>query len=70
VDAFTEFVGWYREAGIEEFILGYWTQDDVPAGAPLQHIAEYEMLERIATEAIPTIRQSEPAWERPTPRCS
>jgi len=59
VEAFTDFVGRFRDAGIEEFILGFWTRHDAPGDAPCQHIADQYMLECIATEAIPAIRQSE-----------
>lgn len=44
VDAFTDYVGRYREAGIEEFIF----QPPEPGAFPL--------LERIATEVVPGLR--------------
>jgi len=45
VDAFTDIVGQYREAGINEFILAYpWKDEQLP------------VFERIAAEAIPKLR--------------
>jgi len=48
VDAFTEFVGRYREIGVDEFIFGY-----RPGGRPRP-----ATFERIATEIIPALRAS------------
>jgi len=56
LDSFYEFVGRYREAGINEFVFGYWTRDEeMPEAHHLPHITDDGMLERIATEAIPSI---------------
>lgn len=52
LDAFYDFVGRLREIGINEFIFYY----DYPA-LPSDRCLNREMLERIATEAIPAIRQ-------------
>jgi alkanesulfonate monooxygenase SsuD/methylene tetrahydromethanopterin reductase-like flavin-dependent oxidoreductase (luciferase family) len=58
LDSFYEFVGRYREAGINEFVFGYWTRDEeIPEAHHLPHIIDDGMLERIATEAIPSIKK-------------
>jgi hypothetical protein len=44
LDAFHEVIGQYREAGVNEFIL------DAPGPE------QFEMMERIAADAIPTLR--------------
>jgi hypothetical protein len=44
VEAFHDMVGRYREAGIEEFVLD------------LTNMAQFSVLERIATDAIPALR--------------
>jgi alkanesulfonate monooxygenase SsuD/methylene tetrahydromethanopterin reductase-like flavin-dependent oxidoreductase (luciferase family) len=51
MQAFHDFIGRYREIGISEFMFYY----DYPA-IPLDKSMNREMLERIATEAIPAIR--------------
>ena len=48
VDAFTEFVGRYREIGVDEFIFAY-----RPGGRPRP-----EAFERIVAEVIPALRAS------------
>ena len=58
LDSFYEFVGRYREVGINEFVFGYWTRDeDIPEFHQLSHITDDGMLERIAGEAIPALRK-------------
>ncbi len=58
LESFYEFVGRYREVGINEFVFGYWTRDeDVPEFHHLTHITDDGMLERIAGEAIPVLRK-------------
>jgi alkanesulfonate monooxygenase SsuD/methylene tetrahydromethanopterin reductase-like flavin-dependent oxidoreductase (luciferase family) len=52
IDAFYDFVGCYREIGISEFIFYY----DRPGMSPDKHLKP-DMLERIATEAIPKLRK-------------
>lgn len=52
VDAFNDFVGRLHEIGITEFIFYY----DYPA-MPSDKCLSREMLERIAIEAIPAIKQ-------------
>lgn len=54
-EAFQEFVGKYREVGFSEFILTWLPEDDGMAGDAA--ITDYETLERIATEAIPSVRR-------------
>jgi alkanesulfonate monooxygenase SsuD/methylene tetrahydromethanopterin reductase-like flavin-dependent oxidoreductase (luciferase family) len=53
LEAFYDFIGRYREAGITEFIVGYWTCEE--GEAPLQHISDEDTLERIALEAMPAL---------------
>jgi alkanesulfonate monooxygenase SsuD/methylene tetrahydromethanopterin reductase-like flavin-dependent oxidoreductase (luciferase family) len=57
-DAFHDFVGRYREAGIDEFIFCWWREDALEYGYD-RHIVERSvdraMLERLATEAIPAL---------------
>lgn len=66
LDTFYEFVEKYREAGINEFVFGYWTRDeDLPSfrtlqGFHLPHITDEGMLKRIAREAIPALREKYP----------
>ncbi len=52
LNAFHDFIGRYREIGFGEFIF-YYDYDAMPADKCLNS----EMLERIATEAIPVIRR-------------
>ena len=53
-DAFTDYVGRYREAGIHEFVF-YWPVDP----GTFRRVPAYEQaLERIAAEAIPALRAS------------
>jgi alkanesulfonate monooxygenase SsuD/methylene tetrahydromethanopterin reductase-like flavin-dependent oxidoreductase (luciferase family) len=57
-DAFHDFVGRYREVGIDEFIFYWWREDALEYGYD-RHIVERSvdraMLERLATEAIPAL---------------
>jgi alkanesulfonate monooxygenase SsuD/methylene tetrahydromethanopterin reductase-like flavin-dependent oxidoreductase (luciferase family) len=58
-DAFQDFVGRYREAGIEEFILYWWREDAIDYGyerAIVELCADRETLERLATEVIPKLK--------------
>ena len=58
LDSFYEFVGRYREVGINEFVFGYWTREEhIPEFGQLLHITDDGMLERIAGEAIPALRK-------------
>lgn len=52
LDSLVDFIGRYSEAGINEFIFGYWTEDDPPSEAPLSHISDDKMLERIAVDVV------------------
>lgn len=54
-DAFREFVGRYREVGFTEFILT-WLPEDLSGMAGDAAITDYETLEQIATEAIPSLQ--------------
>ena len=58
IGAFQDFIGRYREAGIDEFMLGYWKDDDVdlPKPVPIRYINSPEMLECLALEVIPDLR--------------
>ena len=60
-DAFYDFVGRYREVGIDEFIFYWWREDALEYGYD-RHIVERSvdraLLERLATEAIPALRGS------------
>jgi alkanesulfonate monooxygenase SsuD/methylene tetrahydromethanopterin reductase-like flavin-dependent oxidoreductase (luciferase family) len=61
LDAFYNFVARYREAGINEFVFGYWTRaEHFPQVDHLPHITDDGMLERIASEAIPRLRNEMP----------
>ena len=51
LDAFYDFIGRYREIGFGEFIFYYDLEN-----WPVDKFLNREMLERIATEAIPAIR--------------
>ncbi len=53
--AFREFVGRYRELGFSEFIL-FWLRDPDPDYPLYAWITDRRMLERIATEWIPSVR--------------
>lgn len=55
-DAFTDFVNRYREIGINEFILGFWTDEEDVPGNPLHRIGSIDMLEEIANELIPQLK--------------
>jgi alkanesulfonate monooxygenase SsuD/methylene tetrahydromethanopterin reductase-like flavin-dependent oxidoreductase (luciferase family) len=55
-DAFTDYVGRYREVGVDEFVF-YWPFD--PESFTLVPVYE-EALERIAGEVIPALRVSQP----------
>lgn len=55
-DSLVEFIGRYSEVGISEFIFGYWTEDDPPSKAPLSHISDDRMLERIAVDVLPKLK--------------
>ena len=58
LDSFYEFVGSYREVGINEFVFPYWTRDEhIPEFDQLPHITDDGMLERIAGEALPALRK-------------
>ena len=53
VGAFEDFIGRYAEAGIQQFMLGYWLEQDEPRPVPMSHINSIDMLERIAQLTIP-----------------
>jgi alkanesulfonate monooxygenase SsuD/methylene tetrahydromethanopterin reductase-like flavin-dependent oxidoreductase (luciferase family) len=57
LESFYEFVGRYREVGINEFVFGYWTRDEDFPEFHIPHITDDGMLERIAGEAIPAMRK-------------
>jgi alkanesulfonate monooxygenase SsuD/methylene tetrahydromethanopterin reductase-like flavin-dependent oxidoreductase (luciferase family) len=50
--AFQDFIGRYAEAGIQEFMLGYWHEQDEPRPVPMSHINNRDMLESIAQYVI------------------
>lgn len=54
--AFYDFIGRYIDAGINEFVLGY-EPTRVDFDLPIEIIDSMDVLEKIATEAIPKIRQ-------------
>jgi alkanesulfonate monooxygenase SsuD/methylene tetrahydromethanopterin reductase-like flavin-dependent oxidoreductase (luciferase family) len=57
--AFHDYVGRYREIGIDEFILYWWREDAIEYGyerSLVERCADREMIERLATETIPTLR--------------
>lgn len=53
IGAFQSFIGRYIEAGIKEFMLGYWQDDDGPESIPMSHINHPDLLERIALDVLP-----------------
>ncbi|HET7271777.1 MAG TPA: LLM class flavin-dependent oxidoreductase, partial [Rubrobacter sp.] len=60
-DAFHDFVGRYREAGINEFIFYWWREDAIEYGYDrsfVERSLDQETLERLATEALPRLRAS------------
>jgi alkanesulfonate monooxygenase SsuD/methylene tetrahydromethanopterin reductase-like flavin-dependent oxidoreductase (luciferase family) len=60
-DAFHDFVGRYREVGIDEFVFYWWREDALEYGYDrhiVERSADRETLERLATEAIPALRSS------------
>ena len=52
ISTFQDFVGRYAEAGIQQFMLGYWEDSDGPT-APMPHINTIDLLERIAQYVVP-----------------
>ena len=53
-DTFADYVGRYREVGVDEFVF-YWPTDP----ETFERVPKYEQaLERIASETIPTLRAS------------
>lgn len=60
VDTFDEYVGRYREIGIDEIIF-YWPPfENIPTNEPLS-TEQWAMLERIATERMPAYRDDSSA---------
>ena len=59
-DAFTDYVGRYRDVGVDEFVF-YWPVDP---GSFARMPAYEEALERIASEVIPALRAASP--DRPS----
>jgi alkanesulfonate monooxygenase SsuD/methylene tetrahydromethanopterin reductase-like flavin-dependent oxidoreductase (luciferase family) len=55
--AFQDFIDRYIEVGIEEFMLGYWLDDDIPDLAPIEHINSQDLLARIAVDVLPEYKQ-------------
>lgn len=58
-DAFHDFVGKYREAGIDEFIFYWWREDALEYGydrAIIERSVDRETLEHLATDVIPTLQ--------------
>jgi alkanesulfonate monooxygenase SsuD/methylene tetrahydromethanopterin reductase-like flavin-dependent oxidoreductase (luciferase family) len=51
--AFQDFIGRYAEAGIQQFMLGYWEEQEEPRPVPIRHISSIDMLERIAQQVNP-----------------
>ena len=66
-EAFHDFVGRYRAAGIDEFILYWWREEAIEYGydrGVVERCADREMLEHLAAETIPTLKA---ATEHPKP---
>jgi len=53
VGAFQDFIGRYAEAGIQEFMLGFWLEQDEPRPVPMSHINSVDILEHFALQVIP-----------------
>jgi len=59
-DAFQDFIGRYREAGIDEFILYWWREDALEYGYEsevVERCADRATLEHLASEVIPVLRR-------------
>jgi hypothetical protein len=58
-DAFQDFVGRYREVGIDEFIF-YWLREEAPEygydRSMVERCVDRETPERLSTEVIPKLR--------------
>lgn len=71
LDAFRDFVGRYREAGVTEFII-YWLPEELRGQGFYQdkteRLASSEMLERVAWEALPKLRGTAHGRETDRPR--
>ena len=66
-EAFHDFVGRYREAGIDEFKLYWWREEAIEYSydrGVVERCADREMLEHLAAETIPTLKA---ATEHPKP---
>ncbi len=60
-DAFHDFVGRYREAGIEEFIFYWWREEATEYGydpGVIKRSVDRETLERLGSDVIPALRAS------------
>jgi alkanesulfonate monooxygenase SsuD/methylene tetrahydromethanopterin reductase-like flavin-dependent oxidoreductase (luciferase family) len=58
-EAFHDFVGKYREIGIDEFIIFWWREDALEYGydrSVVERCADREMLEHLATETLPILK--------------
>jgi alkanesulfonate monooxygenase SsuD/methylene tetrahydromethanopterin reductase-like flavin-dependent oxidoreductase (luciferase family) len=54
--SFQSYLGPLIEAGITQFVFGYWHAADADQSAPVQHIPSEERLEWLARVAIPSLR--------------
>ena len=62
-EAFHDFVGRYREAGIDEFIFYWWREEAALYGydrGVIERSVDRQILERLVTGAIPVLRASAP----------
>lgn len=58
-DAFHDFIGKYREIGIDEFIIYWWREDALEYGydrSVVERCANRELLEHLSTETIPAFK--------------
>jgi hypothetical protein len=56
LDAFDEYVGRYRELGVEELVL-YWPPLDNVLGRQPLTLEQQALFEQIATERLPQLRR-------------
>ena len=56
LSSFEDYLGPLIEAGITQFMFGFWEVDDVGRPAPIRHIPSAKVLEWLAGVAIPSLR--------------
>jgi alkanesulfonate monooxygenase SsuD/methylene tetrahydromethanopterin reductase-like flavin-dependent oxidoreductase (luciferase family) len=54
--AFQDYIGPLVEAGITQFMFGFWEDEDLQRTAPIQHVPSAQTLEWLAPVAVPSLR--------------